>query len=237
MRDTIARVTTARAAAGEIEDRAHRGRSIGWLGYLLPPATVLALLGVALGLLLTPFWVHAAIDLSGGGLPGLPAAAAHSTSDRTVSELVFGGDFTVALPDGSPAYTTDEAGHLRDVRVVLYAFLSLAAASAALVLAAVGRRSQDRQIWRAISRGSAALVVGLVVLGAFAAVAFGLAFEIFHRLLFPGGNWAFPADSNLIRLYPIGFWQLSAAALGVLAGAAGLMVWLIGRDRAASVVD
>jgi uncharacterized membrane protein len=75
----------------------------------------------------------------------------------------------------------------------------------------------------------------LAVLGVVAAVAFGLAFEVFHRLLFPGGNWAFPADSNLIRLYPIAFWQLSVAALGLLAGGAGALTWWIGRRRAASL--
>jgi len=75
-------------------------------------------------------------------------------------------------------------------------------------------------------------VVALLVAGAFAAVAFGIAFELFHRVLFPGGNWAFdPAQSNLVRMYPLGFWQLSAAAYGCLAIAGGTVVWLFARRR------
>ena len=224
-------MTTARTTAGEMEQAAAEQRSIGWLGYVLPPATMLALLAVALVVLLTPVWVHAAMDLSGGGLPGQPPSTAHSVSDQIVSHLLLGGEYDVVLPDGSPAFTDNEAAHLRDVRFVLYAFLALAVGAAFLVIATVVRRPRDVARWQAVSRGGAGLVIALVIVGSFAALAFGVAFELFHRLLFPGGNWAFPADSNLIRLYPVGFWQLSAAALGVLAGAGGVIVWLIGRRR------
>jgi hypothetical protein len=227
-------VATAQATPRAADKDTAERRPVGWLRFLLPPATVLATLGLTLILLLTPFWIHTAIDLSGGGLPGISPAAAHSISDGTVSDLLVGGDFDIALPDGSPAYTADEAGHLRDVRLVLYVFLALAAASAVLVLAVAWRQSHDAAVWRAIGRGGAALVIGLLVLAVVGAVAFGFAFEIFHRVLFPGGNWAFPADSNLIRLYPIAFWQLSATALGVIAGTGGLAAWLIGRRHASS---
>jgi hypothetical protein len=228
-------VTTARASAGVVEEAAPERRSVGLLGFLLPSATMVALLGVTLIVLLTPAWVHTAMDLAGGGIPGVAPSAARAVSDATVADLLLGGDFSVTLPDGSPAYTPDEASHLRDVRVVLYVFLALAVAATILVVATLTQRQRDYRSWRAVALGGAALVGMLAVLGVVAAVAFGLAFEVFHRLLFPGGNWAFPADSNLIRLYPIAFWQLSVAALGLLAGGAGALTWWIGRRRAASL--
>lgn len=79
------------------------------------------------------------------------------------------------------------------------------------------------------------LVIG--VLGGFALLAFGVAFELFHRVLFPGGNWAFPADSLLIRLYPYEFWQLSATAFGALAMLGGASVWYLARRRARALAN
>ena len=226
-------MTSAGASAGTLETPAAGRRSYQWLDVLLPPATALAVLGVALLLLLTPIWVHAALDLAGGGVPGGDRIAAHAISDRTVSDLLSGGGFAILLPNGEPMYTADEASHLRDVRVVLYGFLLLAGVALALLVGAFMRGSRDARTWRALARGGALLVVAVIVLGLVGALAFGVAFELFHRLLFPGGNWAFPIDSNLIRLYPFAFWQLSAAAMGVLAAVGGAAAWWMGRRRAA----
>jgi hypothetical protein len=200
---------------------------------LVAAATAIALLGAALLLLFTPVWVHAALTLSGGGAWLGSDQLARSLSDRTIAELLLGpGAFAFAGPDGRPFYSADEQAHMRDVRLVLYAFLVLVATAVAVVVAAVLRRGRDAATWRGIARGGASLAVALLVAGAFAAVAFGAAFELFHRLLFPGGNWAFPADGNLIRLYPLGFWQLSSAALGALGIGGGLVTWLVARRRA-----
>ena len=124
---------------------------------------------------------------------------------------------------------------MRDVRVVLFAFLGLAVLSAIFIGWALARRGGATRTWRAIARGGAGLAVLLVALGVFAAVAFGAAFELFHRLLFPGGNWSFPATSWLIKMYPYGFWQLSAAAFGILGIAGGAVVWALARGRARSL--
>jgi uncharacterized membrane protein len=71
-----------------------------------------------------------------------------------------------------------------------------------------------------------------VVVGVVGFIAFDPLFELFHRLFFPGGNWEFPADSNMIRLYPYAFWQLTAGALGVLCVMGGGLVWGLARRRA-----
>ena len=217
--------TAADARAGVVGQAGARPESLRWLSFALPPATIVVLLAVPLILLLTPLWMHTALDLASGTVPGGDRGAVHAASDQTVAQLLLGADFSVVAPDGTALYTVDEAGHLRDVRLVLYSFFGIAGAGAAIVAYALTRPSRNHSTWRAIRRGAKLLLVGLVVLGIAGALAFGVAFELFHRVLFPGGNWAFSPDSNLIRLYPYEFWQLSAAAFGVLALAGAALTW------------
>jgi hypothetical protein len=195
-------------------------------------ATATSILGIALLLLVTPIWTHFALGAAGSAAPGPPGAAVQA-SDQTVGHLLTLGDFSIAASDGSPMYTDDERSHMRDVQLVLYVFLALAAAALLFVALNVAS-SPGPSDFRAIARGGAGLAIGVVVLGAVGLVAFDVAFEAFHRIVFPGGNWSFPSDSNLIRLYPVAFWQLSAAALGVLAVLGGALTWAVARSRAAA---
>ena len=220
-------------ASAEILPHAGRAGVRSIARAVLPPATAIVLIALALLVLFTPPWVHFAIGASGGAGWAPSPVVAYELSDRTIAELLLGpGTFAISGPDGAALYTPEEAGHLRDVRLVLFAFLALALASAALVGWSLLRHRAEPATWRALARGGAALSVGLLVIGITAAVAWGLAFELFHRLLFPGGNWSFAETSNLVRLYPVGFWQLSAAGLGGLGIAGGTLAWLVGRRRA-----
>lgn len=202
----------------------------------LPPATAITILAVALLLLFTPLWTHFAIGSSGGGTFLATPDMANQVSDKTIRELFFGpGTFSYSTAPGPVVFSAEEAAHLRDVRVVLFAFLGLASLSAASIAFALFRHGKEAATWRGIRHGAVSLAILLAVLGVIGVLAFGLAFELFHRLLFPGGNWAFPPDSNLIRLYPYAFWQLSAAALGVLSFAGAGIVWFVARRRAAKL--
>ena len=61
-------------------------------------------------------------------------------------------------------------------------------------------------------------------------MAFDALFTLFHQLFFPGGNWSFdPATQRLVQLYPFAFWQVTAAAFGVLVAALGVAAWWLGR--------
>jgi hypothetical protein len=208
------------------------------LGWLLPPATALVIIVLGVLLLTTRLWMHFALAVSGGGIPVLSTDGSLLISDATVDHLLFGGDFeniSLALGNGPPfvAYTVDEAAHLRDARLVLYLFGALAVASLVFIVAAFVHRPNDARRWRAVARGGAGLAIGAVVVGVVSFIAFDAAFELFHRVFFPGGNWEFPADSNMIRLYPYAFWQLTAAALGVWCVVIGGAVWWLARRRAA----
>jgi integral membrane protein (TIGR01906 family) len=235
VRATIGGVTTVRATAVTTAGERRRSLLRTLPLALLPAAAAVAVLGVALVLLLSPLYMHAALDLTGApGYVGLSSSETHAVSDQTVGELLFGpATFAFAGPDGRPFYDSAEAGHMRDVRTVVFVFLGIAVLSGGLLAASVLRGWREPAVWRAVARGGISLAIGLLAIGAFAWVAFDVAFELFHALLFPGGNWAFdPSAQRLVQLYPLQFWQLSAAALGAIGVAGGLALWIVGRHRA-----
>jgi integral membrane protein (TIGR01906 family) len=202
---------------------------------LVSAATALVILAVALLVLLQPIYIHAALAQAGSAsVLGVTPAQAELLSDRTVAELIAGpGSFAFAGPSGGPFYGPAEAAHLGDARLVLWLFLGLSAVALAVLLATLASPVHRPWAWRAIRRGAAALGIGMALVGAFFLVAFDLAFELFHRIFFPGGNWAFdPTTQRLVQLYPIAFWQITAAALGGLAIGLALVVWWVGRRQA-----
>lgn len=214
----------ATAPAHEVRVRPAAG---AWGRLFVSASTAIVILAVALLALMSPLWMHLA--LSATAAPYFATTQlAFDISDRTVAELFLG-------PGTFATFGADEAAHMRDVRLVLLAFLALAAASAVFLGWSIARGRRSTWLWRAVGRGGAAVVVAVVVIGAVGAVAFDIAFELFHRILFSGGNWSFPADSLLIRLYPYAFWQLSAGALGVLMIGGGAAVWYLARRRARSL--
>ena len=219
-------MTSAGASTAIAESPVARARTLSLARFALPPAVAIVILAAALLLLMTPQWMHRA--LTNAGCVDFYASVSqdcYQLSDSTVRELFLG-------PGTFSSFPVNEASHMRDVRVVLWGFLGLASVSLALVAWQLLRRGGSPSVWRSIARGGLLTVGFVLVVGAFAALAFGPVFELFHRIFFPGGNWAFSADSLLIRLYPYEFWQLTAGALGIIAAVAGVTVWLIARRRA-----
>jgi integral membrane protein (TIGR01906 family) len=197
-------------------------------------ATALAILALALLPLLTPFFLHPALEAAGSSaFLGVPVSIARSLSDRAVEELVVGpGTFAFEGPDGQPFFDASERGHLAQARTLLW--LCLAAGVVSLIgLAAVlgrARGNRWRAAWRTISWAGAAIVVTVTILGVVSLVAFDRLFVLFHQVFFPGGGWAFdPATQRLVQLYPFAFWQVAAASLGLLVVLLGALAWWLGR--------
>jgi len=216
------------------------GREAGWPRRLVVfIGTVLVIIAVAVLPLLTPLFIHPALDAAGAaGRVGLDTTLAHEMSDRSVQDLVlWSGDFAFEGPDGSAFYDADERGHLRDARILLWLFLGAGAISA-IVIGITLRRSDGpgrATAWRVISRAGAATAIVVVVLGVISAVAFGTLFTLFHQIFFPAGNWSFdPATQRLVQLYPFRFWQIAAAALGLMVAILGIAAWLLGRSMSRS---
>jgi integral membrane protein (TIGR01906 family) len=210
-------------------------RHASLLGVAVSVATALTVLAVAVLLVLPPFVLHPLLDAAGSAsFLGVTSGEAHRLSDLTVTELVLGpGTFAFAGPDGGPLFDTSEASHLRDARALLYGFLAVCAMAAVLVVAAT-MRARRSDVWRDVARGAGGLAVAIVVIGVIALVAFEPAFELFHRIFFPGGNWAFdPGSQRLVQLYPLAFWRYASALLGVIALVLGAATWALARRRTA----
>jgi integral membrane protein (TIGR01906 family) len=182
--------------------------------------------------LLTPWFVHAALDAAGSAdRLGMTVAETHDLSDQTVERLVLGGGFDIAMPGGDALYDADEQAHLGDARLLLGLFLVGGGmglvAIAATLRAWPGRRAAT---WTVVRRAGLTTSIAVVVLGFISLVAFDSLFSLFHQVFFPGGNWAFDsATQRLVQLYPFRFWQIAAAALGTLVFVFGLATWLLGR--------
>ncbi len=214
-------------------------RRLSLTSILVPAATAITILAIALLPLLTPWFIHLALEAADSAAwLGTTSQATHQLSDATVHDLVAGGDFAVTAPGGGPLFTTAEAAHMRDARMLLYAFLALALLSAALVVANLAMNRDRAGAWRLVRRGAGGLAIGVVVGGVIGFFAFEPAFELFHRIFFPGGNWAFdPATSQLVRLYPYAFWEIAAASLGAIAVGLATLTWWFSRRRAITTAD
>jgi len=152
-------------------------------------------------------------------------------SDRSVEQLVLGGEFDFTGPDGEPFYDTDERGHLGDARLLLGVFLVLGGISIVAIGATIGGGKDRRSAsWKVIGRAGLVVALTVLLLGLLSLLAFDSLFTLFHQVFFPGGNWSFdPTSQRLVQLYPFGFWQITSAVFGLLLFVLGLLTWLVGR--------
>lgn len=214
---------------------------------LIAVATALGIVALVIPLFLNPVWVAFeqgradAAAWTGYTDPDLRAA-----TDAILADLVLGPpDFDVRVA-GEPVLNDRERSHMRDVRSVFLGFFVAAGLLVAgSVAVALARRSdpvgRDRT-WRAVRAGALGLIIGLVLVGGFAFIAFDVLFEVFHRLFFAGGSYTFdPATERLVQLFPFRFWQETAIVLGgaaiIVAGLVALVAQRrIGRSHGAAPV-
>ena len=196
-------------------------------------SAVLVILGVAIALFFNPAWVafaqgRAAVDL----WTGWDVATVRAVTDSVVIEVFLGpGTFAQAV-GGVPVFTPAEAGHMADVRGVVLAFaVVVLVAIVALVAAWVGDRRRVA-FWRGVGVGATILAVAVVVVGAFLALFFDVAFEIFHRIFFAAGSYTFdPRTDRLVQLFPETFWTETSIALAVVVLGISIVVALVARGR------
>jgi len=109
---------------------------------------------------------------------------------------------------GASTFTVAEYAHMADVRTVFIGARIVAVAGAiiaALVILLASRRGRIAAV--VLVRDAAiAASIGSAVVAVAAAVAFDPLFLLFHEIFFPQGNFLFPADSNLLAMYPDPYW-------------------------------
>ncbi len=150
-------------------------------------------------------------------------AAAFDTSQAEVqrvtsaylADIYLDGPFDAGLGGATPLLDADERSHMTDVsRLVRLLAAIVIGALMVLVVSGAWLRHEPRRRGRIMlvaagSVGAAALILAIVF-----AVAFERAFLAFHEIFFPPGTYLFETGSDLITLFPQGFWFDAALAAG-----------------------
>jgi integral membrane protein (TIGR01906 family) len=210
-------------------------KPLGWGVTLLTP---IFLLGLALRLMLSPWYIQVEYRM-----PYFPADPyGFSIEDRlhwapyawdyVVNEagISFLGD--LKFEDGTPLFNERELSHMQDVKnVVQWALRTWLIVTAILVLLGAWAWNGG---WRAeylggLRRGGWLMLGIAAVIGLFASLAFWQFFELFHALFFKGDSWLFEYSDTLIRLFPLQFWEdvFIWAALIVVGCAVGLALGIL----------
>ncbi len=185
---------------------------------LVATSTALVLVAVGVLLFLNPVWVgFEQVRTRADAFTGFPIEEVHRVTNAVLGELIAGPATFLQQVAGTPVFDPRERQHLADVRGVLLGFAAVVAAAIAF-LAVTGRKAADRGwFWRSMAAGAAVLAGAVVIVGAVFAIFFDVAFEVFHRLLFAGGSYAFdPLSERLVQLFPEDFWSETSTALAVV---------------------
>lgn len=222
-------MTAAVAAPGG----SRRGR---WTGSVaVGAATMLSLVGVAIGLFFNPAWVAFEQGRTAAALwTGYPPATLRAVTDAVLGEVYLGPGTFVQAVNGVAVFNARERAHMADVHAIVVVFFALVLASIAVVGAAGFLARGAGWYWRAVAGGAAILAVGEVVVGIAFALAFDQAFTLFHDLLFPSGTWTFdPATDRLVQLFPYDFWTETSVAIAVVGLVLTTATWAFARRRTA----
>jgi integral membrane protein (TIGR01906 family) len=160
---------------------------------------------------------------------GVSQTAVTEATSEMLWDIVTDGPFDSAFPGEPPLLDEAERSHMSDVSrlVQILAATTILALVLAGVTAAWLRREPRRQ-GRIMLVAAGAIGLVAVVLAAAFALAFDQAFSAFHQVFFPPGTWQFAPGSNLITLFPEGFWFDAALAAGTAILLTALVVSLIG---------
>lgn len=149
-----------------------------------------------------------------------------------LADIYLDGAFNASLDGDEPLLDAEERSHMSDVSrlVRLLAGIAIVAIIVAVVTGTWLRREPRRQGRIMLMAAGSIGALALLLAGIFA-VAFEPAFLIFHQIFFPPGTYLFATGSNLITLFPEGFWFDAALLAGGSIIVVALAVTAIGLRR------
>jgi integral membrane protein (TIGR01906 family) len=191
---------------------------------------------------LTPAWVSFEQGRTGAArLTGFTETELQTATNAILHDLVLGPPTFAVEVAGAPVLEERERAHMRDVRGVFAGFYVLAVVAAGgvvLLVAGARRLGHPERAWRALRNGMRRLIVGVVVAGVLATFFFDQAFELFHRLFFPGGSYTFdPRTDRLVQLFPFDFWSETTLAVGGLILVLAALAWIAAGRRVRRPVE
>jgi integral membrane protein (TIGR01906 family) len=160
---------------------------------------------------------------------GVPKEEVDRVTSEVLVDLFTDGDFDAAFAGEPPLLNAREASHMHDVaRLVRILAISVGVAAIVAVLAARRMRGEPRRVGAVMLRTAGLIGTAALALALTFAVAFEPAFLAFHAVFFPPGTFLFEPGSNLITLFPDGFWFDASLAAGATIFLSALIVALIG---------
>lgn len=201
------------------------------IGFGLAVATLVLLLGPLL--LFNPWFTSALQERHGvADAFGTSQAQVERVTGDILGDLFVDGSFDAALEPGEPLLNERERSHMHDVAALVRILVGivLVALVVAGVTGAMLRRERRRVGRILLVAGGTIGALAILLAGTFA-VAFEPAFTVFHEIFFPPGTWLFDPGSNLITLFPQGFWFDAALAAGATIIVSAILVLLIGFNR------
>ena len=214
---------------------ANLARSAGSVAVAISAAVLVVAVGVIV--FLNPIWVgFEQARTRADAFTGYSLDDVHRVTNAVVGELILGPATFLQQVAGVAVFDLRERQHLADVRSVLLGFVALVLLSIVVLVVAAWRvRDGDRaRLWRSIARGTAVLAGAVIIVGAIFALFFDAAFDMFHRLLFPGGSYTFdPGQERLVQLFPEDFWSETSIALAVVLLILSIVVTWVALRRAA----
>lgn len=214
-----------------------RLRSAGFL--LITLVIPIFLIMTAIRVLLIPY-IYVDVEYNRPGFP--PDTYGFTLQDRLkwskisidylLNDQPIGWLANQKLADGSPLYNERELGHMVDVKNLIQLMFPIWWALLAL-LVLIGMLSWRfkglRYYWKALSNGGWLTVALIVAVLIFVVTSFDALFTNFHLLFFSGDTWLFQFSDNLIRLFPVPFWQDAFIWVGVLSTVFALLLGYFGR--------
>jgi integral membrane protein (TIGR01906 family) len=152
-------------------------------------------------------------------------------------DIYLDGDFDASLDGEEPLLDDDERSHMSDVSGLVRLLAGVAVVGLVVVgVTAAWLRREPRRQGRIMLIAAGTIGGVAILLAGIFAVAFEPAFLFFHELFFPPGTYLFPTGSDMIVLFPQGFWFDAALLAGATIVLVALVVTFIGfrRWRAAS---
>jgi uncharacterized protein DUF1461 len=159
---------------------------------------------------------------------GVDQAAIDRVTGTILFDLATRGDFDVSLDGRHSLLDAAERSHMRDVSGLVRILVAVLGAAILLFAMSWAGLPERRRRGRLLVLAAAAIGGVAVVLAITFAVAFEPAFLAFHTIFFAQGTYLFGPDSNLIRLFPEGFWFESSLAAGATIAIAALLAGLVG---------
>lgn len=102
-------------------------------------------------------------------------------------------------------FTENEESHMRDVRFLFNTFKILTIIFLTLIIiqyTKVKKQKKQRDFIKSIHKASIISTIILITIIIISILSFNWAFDAFHKVFFPQGNWIFPHNSILITLFP-----------------------------------